>query len=435
MHRRFFALVLITLVILNVTLTSCGTNASVDQIDYYTIEGSVSLIDLLIYQYNKSCGVDNKINVTTFSDEKELSNAISTEIMAGKGPDIISLSTLSSSSVSFDKLLQQGVFADINEVINADVNKDKLNFTDYCEAAMNAGVYENKRIIIPVSYVPNMLISSEEKSSSYVINNNLTYDEIISINSVLSDKDNLSLFEYEDEYESLFFDFIDENVNINNNTNNFDSQEFIDTAKELKKIICDMNEKEQSENYTGLFTASETFNLLFTCENFANKINENENPILFNKPTMKGDFTADIYDAIAINNNSSDSKKQEVLNFIKYALSEAVQNDFCGANVKDFDVNTYTGLYYPVNNNSLNKIFTTANQLNYSEKDIKIDTSVLEYISKTIRNINIFNIATSYDYYNNNVINDVVSKYVSGDITEKQFIKEIQGKTQLYLNE
>ena len=39
------------------------------------------------------------------------------------------------------------------------------------------------------------------------------------------------------------------------------------------------------------------------------------------------------------------------------------------------------------------------------------------------------------DYFNNSIINDVVSKYVSGDITEKQFIKEIQGKTQLYLNE
>lgn len=437
MRRKLLTVLLMLIIVINLFFTSCSHNSDTEQIEYYTIAGSVSLVDILVHKYNETSGLseNEKIKIIEFDDQNTLSNVMSSEIMAGEGPDLLSLATLSYGNTSINKLLQQEVFADINDVINADMNKQKIDFNDYCEAAMNAGMYENKRIIIPISYVPNILISSEEKCSSYVINDNLTYDEIININRTLSDEDNLSLFEYEDEYESLFFDFIDENININNNTNNFDSYEFIETVKNLKKVILDMNENEQSSNDTGLFTASETFNLLFTCENFVNRININENPVLFNKPTMKGDFTADIYDAIAINNNSNDSKKQKVLNFIEYALSEEVQNDFCGANIKNSDINSYAGLYYPVNNNSLNKIFTTANQLNYSEKGIKIDTSVLDYISKKIRNINVFNIATSYDYYNNNVINDIVIEYLNGKLSDESFIHQLKSKTSIYIDE
>lgn len=437
MYRKPLTVLLMLLIVINLFFTSCSYNSDTEQIKYYTIAGSVNLVDILVYKYNETSGLseNEKIKIIEFDDQNTLSNVMSSEIMAGEGPDLLSLATLSYGNTSINKLLQQGIFADINAVIDADMNKNKIDFTDYCEAAMNAGVYENKRIIIPLSYVPNILISSEGKCSSYINNDNLTYDEIISINQTLSDEDNVSLFEYEDEYESLFLDFIDENLNINDNTHNFDSHEFIETVKNLKEIILNMNKNEQSSNNTGLFTASETFNLLFTCENLVNKININEKPVLFNKPTMKGDFTADIYDAIAINNNSNDSKKQKVLKFIEYALSEEVQNDFCGANTKDFDINSYTGLYYPVNNNSLNKIFTTASQLNYSEKGIKIDTSVLDYISKTIRNINVFNIATSYDYYNNHVINDIVFEYLNGNLSDESFIYQLKSKTSIYIEE
>lgn len=39
------------------------------------------------------------------------------------------------------------------------------------------------------------------------------------------------------------------------------------------------------------------------------------------------------------------------------------------------------------------------------------------------------------DYFNYSIIGDIVSQYVSGDITKEQFIKEVQSKTQIYLDE
>ena len=39
------------------------------------------------------------------------------------------------------------------------------------------------------------------------------------------------------------------------------------------------------------------------------------------------------------------------------------------------------------------------------------------------------------DYFNYSIIDDIVSQYVSGDITKEQFIKEVQSKTQIYLDE
>ncbi len=49
---------------------------------------------------------------------------MSTEIMAGEGPDIISLNQ----NLPFEKLIENEAFFDINSLINNDETKDKIEF-------------------------------------------------------------------------------------------------------------------------------------------------------------------------------------------------------------------------------------------------------------------------------------------------------------------
>lgn len=57
-----------------------------------------------------------------------MTSQLTTELMAGKGPDIITSGELSLLSLSTEKLIKQGVFANIDDIISNSEDKDKLNY-------------------------------------------------------------------------------------------------------------------------------------------------------------------------------------------------------------------------------------------------------------------------------------------------------------------
>lgn len=90
---------------------------------YYSAEGSGTVFDI-IERYNKYCKrngeYDNQIELVKFESDKIMYDIISTEIMAGKGPDIFSFDML----LPFEKLIGNGSLADINELIENDPAED-----------------------------------------------------------------------------------------------------------------------------------------------------------------------------------------------------------------------------------------------------------------------------------------------------------------------
>ncbi len=124
--------------------------------------------------------IQYKINVVEFDDMKEMASRLSTEIMAGKGPDIITSGELSLLSLSTEKLIKQGVFANIDDIISNSEDKDKLKLSDYNSNILDAGVYDGKRYFIPVTFEPQILLSSSSKLSKYLDNEqpDLTYGNI-----------------------------------------------------------------------------------------------------------------------------------------------------------------------------------------------------------------------------------------------------------------
>lgn len=76
-----------------------------------------------------------------------MTSQLTTELMAGKGPDIITSGELSLLSLSTEKLIKQGVFANIDDIISNSEDKDKLKLSDYNSNILDAGVYDGKDIL------------------------------------------------------------------------------------------------------------------------------------------------------------------------------------------------------------------------------------------------------------------------------------------------
>lgn len=152
---------------------SCSKNNEDGQkLKYYTINNEDSLCVELIQKYNNYClkNLDEsyQIEIVEFDSEDTMLTKISTEIMAGKGPDIISLNQ----KLPFEKLIDNGSFADIDEL--AELYKSDIDFDDYNSTIMDCGIYNGKRYIIPIAYCPNILITTQEILDKYN-NNYLTF--------------------------------------------------------------------------------------------------------------------------------------------------------------------------------------------------------------------------------------------------------------------
>lgn len=82
---------------------------------YYCAEKYDPLFDI-IEKYNKYCTSKKdesyKIKTIEFESEDDMYLKMSTELMVGKGPDIISLSQ----RLPFEKLIDNGTFANINDL-------------------------------------------------------------------------------------------------------------------------------------------------------------------------------------------------------------------------------------------------------------------------------------------------------------------------------
>ena len=135
--------ILLAVVLIFSALTCVGCEADKKEentITYYHYEPKVSTVSSLIYDYNKKFGnTDYKINVVEFDDMKEMASRLSTEIMAGKGPDIITSGELEMLSSSTEKLIKQGTFANLDDIFDDDSSDDKLDLSDYNSNILNAG--------------------------------------------------------------------------------------------------------------------------------------------------------------------------------------------------------------------------------------------------------------------------------------------------------
>ena len=444
MIKKLISIMLVYL-LLGLSLAGCITNtnnSSLQPLRYYAVRNKSVGFEGIIWEYNDQCKkIEDRIEIVEFDDEEELTTKLTTELMAGCGPDIISLATISRCSLSFDKLLTQKIFANIDEVINQDTSANKIKMDDYNQAALNAGVFQGERFFIPAFYEPDMLTTTKEKIEKYskYLKNGLTIEAVLRVYDAISREENkIALFQAEDEYETLLYRFIDENVDFSKKLHSFDTVSFKRVLYGIGDII--KKEREQSNSNENernfMFSAAGVSNLLSFAEACVNTEEKGESLLVLNGVSANpANATANIYEAFAINNGTDN--KQKALPFIKFLLSEQFQNDFCGASVTTYDPISSNGIgwYYPVNINSFKQLKKTAQKLTYGKNNKQVNDKMLDSFVSKVDQIKDYRLYVQYEYYNNKVIGENVENFLNSEITKDQFINQLISKTEIYFNE
>lgn len=432
------SVLVLSMIVIPIFFTACNKDQNEDNIvTYYHYEPQVSTISSFIYDYNKKYGhTEYKINVVEFDNIEKMTSQLTTEIMAGKGPDIISLGELEMLSSSTEKLIKQGAFANIDDIISNDSTEDKLELSDYNSDIFDSGVYEGKRYYIPVVFEPQILLSSSDKLSNYLstAETGLTYENITKLNSNILDEDtNNELFYGLEDYKNVFLNCIDEHVDFYSQKHDFNSEDFMKSIISLKELYS-RNEK-NGDKTASVFSATGQFQLYALYDEIAVIENDGDIPLITNVPNQDGVPTGMIMDAVFINNNSNN--KQKILHFIKYVLSEKVQSDLCGASIEEYlpDTSWGSGWEYPVNNQSYDSLFDKAQEVKYIGNTANISEANFIYAKDYIDNIRDYKLYGLYDHYNTEVIGSIVDQFLSGEIDENKFLNELSSKTEIYLNE
>lgn len=440
--KRFLLFILVALIaIFNSNCTHNSLNDDINKLKYYT-SNSEDAFSSLIKRYNQYClqvyDKSYQIDIIEFDNENDMNTKISTEIMAGKGPDIISLNQ----KLPFEKLIENGAFLDINTLINRDESEDKIDINKYNSVVMNAGVYNNKRYIIPLFYGVDALVSTEERLEKFGISCNngasLTYDGLTNrfetyFNNSLDYafvSNNLGTLLWFDHPMQLFSRFINSYVDFENKVTYFDSNEFNSNLNAMYKMIEASNEDASNALFDDLYI-NRSFTLI--TGNYAYYKSIDETPVVYRGLVKNDDiYSAFIQVGFAVNNNTK--FQEQAYAFIKYALSDNVQMRICGAKGSSYSAS----ISFPVNKAAYEQSKYTASMMtDDSEEIIGINNNFVRSYINIADNINTCTLYmdVSHSYYNSSVIGDIVDKYLNGDISKDKFIRQLTAATEIYLTE
>ena len=434
---RYVALFLVLFPLIMIC-TSCvkeTDNYKRSNLVYYTADEG-SFFVKLIEKYNKYCQREldesYQIEIVRYDSEREMNIIISTEIMAGAGPDIITLDQ----GIPFEKLMETNAFANIDELLEH--YEYEIDFSELNSQIMGCGMYEGRRYIIPIFYSPNIFFTTQEIIDKYELNTDTMFFEgLSSINS--NTNYDYSLFGSRIENTRLMYYFINQYVDFREKTTDFESDEFLHSLEYIKKLLDgdktnDAIFYDLAENNNCLFsTARNMFggNIKSILSGYSYISTNNKTPIIVqNYNKLKNGCLAYVQCGFAVNDNSQN--KEKVLAFIDYVLSEDVQGYWCGV---DSDSTHFSGtnvIALPVNNNVLDcaieEVSDTYDNARYIE-------DYLEFVKK-INGCTIYNYERIENtYYNSSVIGDIVDDYLNGVVTTDKFVQRLTAATEIYLTE
>ena len=442
MKKIISAFLILQLVFVSFTFSGCHKNTTLNDsrcLKYYTYCED-SICDL-INKYNKYCTVNYndtyKIEIIKFDSEEEMKLKMSTEIMAGEGPDIFSLSQ----KLPFEKLTDSKTIADVNELISEfsyDIGIDNCD-----SKIMDAGVIDGKRYFITLFYSPDVFITTEETLNKY----NLTSSEFSfkALSEELSkNKKEYSLFGSADDNIAFFYSFLDQYIDFNSGNTEFNSDKFSEDLDSIYSLIKNDTTDENVyyflyENINNgasiLYKEMPAFSSIvktYSCLKYLGST-----PVFVNNYNMDDDSISASTDVgIAVNDNCKN--KEKLLPFIKYCLSCDVQKNM-----------SEECMYLPVNSDAMEKCIDSIDEvidfedLIVSDKEKAIVETAesaairdYKYIINNITKCNLYSFNYLSDtYFNSSVISDIVDKYLNGDISKEKFIRQLTAATEIYLKE
>ncbi len=203
----------------------------------------------MAHMYNNYCSMngvgERAVEVVKFPSRDRMIQQMSTEIMAGGGPDIILLDN----ELPISKLVNQGAFADLNTFIENDKSENRLNLKNYNRHLLETGVFNGKRYIMPMLYRPDVLISNTKVLSHYKVDSSkkLTYSNLMeSLKTYMAQDEKISFLEGYESSKDLLLQYINDNVDREKAKTDFESKDFKQTVQSIKKLITKDMEGEKT---------------------------------------------------------------------------------------------------------------------------------------------------------------------------------------------
>lgn len=437
------SIILAILCAILLSFTSCDEYKikSNEKLKYYTSNAEDDFSSL-IKQYNKIClekyDESYQIEIIEFENNDDMCTKMSTEIMAGEGPDIFSLSQ----KLPFEKMAANSTLLDVDELINTYYSE--INFDDYNAKVMESGVINGKLYFVPLAYSIDAFISTEETLGKYnLVSTDFSYE---ALNDALSQSgESYSLFGSTEDNLNFFYSFLAQFFDYNSSEIEFDTKDFSESLDYIYDLI---NNDTTDENiyyflYENISKGDSVFYKQFSSfelmvRTYAYLYYYSSTPVLVNNFSQSQNIiSASVDFGIAFNSNCK--HKEKLLPFIEYCLSESIQTNW----------NTeYCAL--AVNNSTLKNSIGSAEQAIDFDEDGNIDsneeaifekafTTALNDYGYMIDNITECSLYSFYDlsdtYYNSTVIGDIVDKYLNGDISKEKFIRQLSVATEFYLTE
>ena len=450
----------------------------------------------MVHMYNGYCLQNkesvNSVSVVKFASRDRMIQQMSTEIMAGGGPDIV----IMDNELPISKLIDQGAFVDMNTFIENDKSEKALDMKNYNKNLMDTGVYNGKRYMMPMLYKPDIFITNTFLLKQYGIEKNAkpTYQNIGELFEELQNSENnISLLESYQSSKEVLLQYINDNIDKEKLSTSFDTNKFKETVESIKNLITKDMKGEQTEhsvddnnslfskgvfniesgiytpnNYSlshiqGISTDTFTYEELdesilekyaeefFTSEDF-DPLNGWENNQKLFDDYVYGKEGENFEESLAntaqttfidgITAGKGISRGIVTCGFMINANSDKQEKAYkfikyaLGERMQRFITydTTYGDTYnLPVNNEALKNSYTDMGYVEDRINNIDKDSSFMERYINHIKSINTFEVRDGY--YNDNVIGDLVDDYLEEKISVDNFITNLNSKTKIYLYE
>lgn len=227
---------------------------------YCTDSGMQGTTVDIIKRYNKYCkreGLnDNIIKLVQFDSEKLLYDKLSTETMAGGGPDLIS----TEQELPYEKMIENKAFCDLNEMFE---NDSEINLADYNRTILDAGVFDGKRYLLPAFFGFDYMVADKEMLDKFDISyqqfDSVTYENFgEKFKGYFNNPDGHGLFNsdmWRWGREDILRNFIGNYVDVPNKTCDFSSDEF-KTALDTMTKAYKLSEVSETDDYDPITNSS-----------------------------------------------------------------------------------------------------------------------------------------------------------------------------------
>jgi ABC-type sugar transport system, periplasmic component len=264
---------------------------------------------------------------------EDYQRVINTEIMAGKGADIIDVGIL-----PYRKYIDKNAFVNISEMI---ANDKSFDINKYNPKILNACKYKNNLYILPISFSFTMIGGNKsilQKEGIKVDDTNWTWDEFFKIAQSITkdtngdgnpDQYGLPKMSGEDVFNYMFD--AEQFVDYNKKTSSFNSSKFIKLLKRSKeisdyKIFNPQVDSNKLWDMTDPGTIAFVTEYISSCANlvYAQSLS-NGDVLLLNSPAYKdiNNKPFMLGRTFAVNNNSK--YKNEAWEFLKFLISDNIQ--------------------------------------------------------------------------------------------------------------